>query len=192
MYVIILMNLGNNDDANNSGIPTSQTPTNKDKRTPNSREKGEKEIGGQFGHKKHMLPAFPDDEINEHIHHEQTICECCQSQMQRTGEERTKDEYEIEVVVKRRRHHFHETKCPNCETTDVAKIPNNLKEESQYGAGIDALILSLLNIGFVSMSRTKELITGFTAGEVSLSVGYIAKVQLRVAKQLGSLSVNWG
>ena len=171
-------------NANNSGIATASTPIHKEKRIPNLRQKSYKTIGGQQGHIKHTLSSFSEDEITEHIHHEHVICDTCESSMKRTGEERQKDEYDVKVVVRKKRHHFHETSCQKCKTTKTMPIPNHLKEANQYGSGIDALALSLINVGFVSMARTKELINGFSSGEVDLSVGYIAKVQQKIAKQL--------
>ena len=44
-----------NMDGTNHGIPTSQTPINKKKVIPNTREKTGKVKGGQIGHAKHKL-----------------------------------------------------------------------------------------------------------------------------------------
>ena len=52
-----------NMDGKNHGIPTSQTPINKEKVIPNTREKSDKAKGGQIGHKKHKLEKFKDEEI---------------------------------------------------------------------------------------------------------------------------------
>lgn len=41
-----------NNDSTNSGLPTTLTPLDKEKRVPNSREKTGKSKGGQKGHKK--------------------------------------------------------------------------------------------------------------------------------------------
>lgn len=49
----------------NHGIQTSQTPIHKNKLIPNTREKSDKQKGGQKGHKKHKLEKFKDDEITE-------------------------------------------------------------------------------------------------------------------------------
>ena len=63
-----------NIDGTNAGIPTSQTPINKKKIIPNSREKTDNKIGGQKNHKKHKLEKFKDEEINEN--EDVTLDEC--------------------------------------------------------------------------------------------------------------------
>ena len=76
-----------NIDGTNSGIPTSQTPINKKKVIPNTREKTEKKRGGQNGHKKHKLEKFNEDEITEKIEHELEKCPCCKNEeIEETGE----------------------------------------------------------------------------------------------------------
>ena len=82
------------------------------------------------------------------------------------------------------RHHFIQTKCSKCETVEKPKIPTHLHGENQYGFHIQAITLALLNQGFVSMSRTKELMLGFTGGIIDMSVGYVAKLQKRLAGKL--------
>ena len=47
-----------NIDGTNHGIPTSQTPINKKKVIPNTREKSNLPKGGQKGHKKNKLEKF--------------------------------------------------------------------------------------------------------------------------------------
>ena len=66
-------------DGTNHGIPTSQTPINKKKVIPNTREKSDKAKGGQKGHPKHKLEKFKDDEITERCEHSMEKCPCCNS-----------------------------------------------------------------------------------------------------------------
>ena len=49
---------------------------------------------------------------------------------------------------------------------------------------MQALAMSLTNDGCVSFHRTKELISGFTGGELNMSEGYIAKLQKRCYEKL--------
>ena len=128
-----------NMDGTNHGIPTSMTPINKKKIIPNTREKSEKTKGGQVGHKKHKLEKFKEEEITEKIEHSMEECPCCKSHdIKATGEIKEKDELDYKIVVVKRRHRFIEYKCEECGKKFHEEIPNNLKEENQYGPEVQA------------------------------------------------------
>ena len=174
-----------NIDGTNSGIPTSQTPINKKKVIPNTREKTEKKRGGQNGHKKHKLEKFNEDEITEKIEHELEKCPCCKNEeIEETGEIKEKDELDYKIVIEKKRHIFKEYKCRKCGKKFHQEIPNNLKEENQYGPQIQALELTLMNQANVTINKAQKITKGMTEGEIDLSEGYIAKLQKRGAKNL--------
>lgn len=174
-----------NNTSENSGIPTSKTPIGKDKRIPpNSREKSDKIKGGQLGHKKHKLEKFNDDEITDTYIHEIKNSKCsCGGTLIKIGQ-REKDEFEIDIRLMKIRHEFGEYQCDCCNKVISVPIPKNLKEENQYGNNAQAIALSLLNEGFVSYHRTRELINGFTGGEMLMSEGYLVKLQKRCYDKL--------
>lgn len=173
-----------NNDSNNSGIPTSKTMIGKEKRVPNSREKTTKNKGGQQGHKKSKLEKFNDSEITDTYIHELNNTNCsCGGRLLKIGK-REKDEFEIDIRLKKIRHEFIEYKCSCCNRKVNVPIPKNLKEDNQYGTKAQALALSLINEGYVSFHRTKELISGFTNNEMNMSEGYISKLQKRCYNKL--------
>ena len=174
-----------NIDGTTHGIPTSQTPINKKKVIPNTREKGQKTKGGQLGHAKHKLEKFKDEEITEKIEHSMEACPCCKSvAIKKTGEVKEKDELDYKVVVVKRRHKFMEYECTECGKKFHQKIPNNLKEENQYGPEVQALELTLMNQANVPINKAQKITYGMTNGEIDLSEGYIAKLQKRAALKL--------
>ena len=175
-----------NNDSTNSGISTSKTPLNRNKRIPNSRKKSNNKKGGQAGHKKNKLSRFNDNEITETKEHRIDICSLCNSAMTPTGKVVVKDEFELKITVKKIRHAFIENKCNECGNVQMMPIPTRLKEENQYGSNVQALALTMMNEGFVSMKRTKEIISGLTNDEINLSEGYISKLQKRLSKQFES------
>ena len=103
-----------------------------------------------------------------------------QEKMEETAECICKDEFDFEVVLKKKRHRFVEMRCRECGHVERAGIPKHLKEENQYGYGVQALALTMMNKGYVLMARTKGIIEGITSNEMRLSVGYIAKLQKRL------------
>ena len=174
-----------NMDGTNHGIPTSQTPINKKKVIPNTREKTGKAKGGQIGHAKHKLEKFKDEEVNECFEHDMKKCPCCNSEaIEKTGKVKEKDELDFEIIVKKRRHVFYEYKCEKCGNIFHQKISNNLKEENQYGPQVQALGLTLMNQANVTINKAQKIIYGMTNGEINLSEGYITKLQKRASKEL--------
>lgn len=173
-----------NNDNNNSGISTSKTPLNKYKRIPNSREKSSKSIGGQPGHQKHKLEKFKDDEVTDIYIHKVANCTCGCKKLEDLGIKTTKDCFDIDIRLMKIRNEFHIYKCKDCGKIIESPIPLNLKEDNQYGSNIQALAVSLVNEGFVSFKRTRELICGFTGGEITMSEGYIVKLQKKCYQML--------
>ena len=174
-----------NMDGTNHGIPTSMTPINKKKVIPNTREKSDKPRGGQVGHKRHKLEKFDDKEVTETIPHEMQQCPCCNSHdIKETGEIKEKDELDYKIVVVKRRHKFIEYECKECGKKFHEDIPNNLKEENQYGPEVQALELTLMNQANVTINKAQKITYGMTDGEIDLSEGYIAKLQKRAADKL--------
>lgn len=173
-----------NNDSTNCGIPTSKTPINKNKIVPNSRIKSNKPLGGQKGHKKHKLERFNDDEITEEKIVELDKCPTCNGELVDINETIDKDILDYKLVVVKKRYKFKKYKCECCKKEMHYPIPNELKEENQYGPNVKTLILELLNEGYVSINRVKRIIKGFTGNEIDLSEGYISKVQKKAAKNL--------
>ena len=174
-----------NINGTNAGIPTSQTPINKKKIIPNSRKNSGGKIGGQPKHKKHKLEKFKNEDINEE--QEITLQECphCHSKdLIELDSEITKDEFDYQIKIIKRRIHFKEYKCKECNKIVRKNIPVNLKEENQYGSNVQATALTLTNIGNVPMNKVRKIICGLTMNEINLSEGYIAKLQKKAAARL--------
>jgi hypothetical protein len=167
-------------DGTNSGTPTSRTPLNKTKVIPNSREKSGKKRGGQQGHPKKKLERFKESEVNERIEHPLGACPECHGALEKTGVIE-KDVLDYKIIVEKTRHVFMVYRCPCCGKEVHDRIPNNLKEDNQYGPQVQSLALSLMNVGHVSMNKTRKIISGFTGNQINVSEGYLAKLQQRAA-----------
>jgi len=171
----------------NTGLPTAQTPIGKKKVIPNTRIKTGKKRGGQVGHRKHFLPPFNNGEVTETVVHKpDCICPECGGDMVDTGEAATKDEYDVRIVVEKKRHRFSICRCDKCGKAVRAPIPDMLKEPNQYGPGMQALALSLMNTGNVPINKVSGFFSGVSGGGMQPCEGYIAKLQSRAVDGLAS------
>jgi len=172
-------------DGTNSGLPTSQTPINKKKLTPNSRKNTGGKIGAKTGHQKNKLSTFAQEEAN--VHNDITLNECpnCQCKdLILLDTEVVKQELDYEVKVIKKCNHFKEYKCPVCNKIVKKNIPNYLKEDIQYGSNVQATALTLMNIGNVPINKVRRIVDGLTFNEIVLSEGFISKLQQRAASKL--------
>ena len=176
-----------NNNSSNSGIPTSKTKISERKYIPNSREKSNKQIGGQIGHKKHKLYAFSDEDATEIIEITPEICPNCGSNdltSLNTSKDKCQTDYTVKVIKKK--YKFKEYVCNKCNNKFHVNIPNQLKEENQYGNAIKSMCLCLTNEIYTPFNKTVKLIRGITNDEINLSEGYVAKLQKHGSEKLES------
>ena len=173
-------------DGTTNGIPTSQTPAGKKKVIPNTREKTGREKGGQPGHGKKSLKAFKKEEVTETREHTLDACPECGGDLEELDESEAviKDEADYEVRIIKRRHRFKKYRCKKCGKIVRAKIPKRLKEQNQYGPTLQAMILALVDLGFVSISRAQEIVTGILHRRLLPSEGFVGKVQKKASRLL--------
>ena len=172
-----------NNDGTNSGTPTSKTPIDKNKHIPNSREKTDLKKGGQPGHKQHTLSSVPEDEVTDIQIHPLEACPYCGGELEEVGCD-NKDELDYEVKVIKKRHKYPRYKCKNCGKESRARVENRLKEKCQYGSTLQAMILALLDLGFVSVNRVKKLLKGIFSGQLNPCEAFIIGMQKKAARKL--------
>lgn len=171
-----------NRNGTNTGTPTSKTAIGQKKRIPNSREKTGRNKGAQPGHEKHSMAPLTAEEITHIQVHPIDCCPDCGGPLHELSEV-PKDEVDYEVRVIKKRHIFYEYCCDHCGKTVRSKNPA-LKADCQYGPSVQALALSLMNLGFVSINRTQRMISGLSPTPLTISEGYLAKLQKRYAEML--------
>lgn len=174
-------------DASNSGISTSKTPIGKKKYIPNSRVKTDKPIGGQKGHAKHKLQPFSKEEITEEVEVLPVECPKCHSkELEKLDTSVDKKELDYDVKIIKRNNKFTNCKCKNCGHLFHANIPNDLKEDIQYGKTLQSLAVCLTNEIYTPFNKTSKLVYGITNGEINLSESYITKLQKKASNLLGT------
>ena len=171
-------------DGMTNGIPTSQTPAGKKKVVPNTRKKSERNKGGQPGHEKQCMEFFHEEEVTDVEEHTLDVCPFCGGGLEEVSRPVEKDEADYEVKIIKKRHRYHKYRCRNCGKEVRAKIPHRLKEQNQYGPALQAMALALVDLGFVSVARAQEIISGILHKKLSPSVGYVGKVQKKASRLL--------
>lgn len=172
-----------NINSSNSSLPSSKNPVYQSKICNSRKPTGDKP-GRKNGHKKDGLYKFNDDEITDTIEHKMEKCTKCDSNNLKLIETKNRDEYDIEVVVKKIRHNFYVYKCLDCGEIIKSTIPIELHGENQYGVGIKSLALTLSNYGMISYNRIRKIISGLTDGTVDPSEGYLNKLPKKASNLL--------
>ncbi len=177
-----------NHDGTNTGIPTLQTPINKEKVIPNSRTRSGKTRGGQKGHERHIMKPPSDDEVdeitvNEYVPKEEECCPMCGGHSYtHTGETREGNEYDMKISIIKNTTVFKQRQC-SC----GHKYYEGRKEHycsNTYGPNLKAMILSLINSNNVTINKVASFIKEITNGRLSPSEGSIVKLQKQISKKL--------
>ena len=105
---------------------------------------------------------------------EETRCDVVDSILNCIRSEK-KDEYVLNIRVEKVRDKFYEYKRPKCGKKQ-SQYSLDPKEENQYNSSVQQVSAAiLLNEGYVSINRTKSIISGLTNGEINMSEGFISK-----------------
>lgn len=138
---------------------------------------------------KHTLNPPAEEEINDISEHdigEDEVCPECGSENRRfTGETEEKYEYDVEIKVIKRKHVYYLYECLDCGTVYMTASGPDLRAECQYGSGVQAIALSLMNTTNAPMNKVPVFLSGITSNEICPSEGYVAKLQKRGYKALG-------
>lgn len=172
------------DDENNDDDDQDNNSQNNRKNIQNSREKTNRSIGGQTGHKKSSLPKFKDEEITKETIHKEHKCPYCGCKDLIITSFKERDEYNLKIIVEKVRHKIAVQKCSKCGKIIKCPIPDNLHADNQYGSSIQSLISILYNYGFIALNRIRYILSAITNGEVNPSEGYMVKLQKRASEKL--------
>lgn len=168
-----------NTDSTNSGIPTSKNRIGI--KIPNTREKSDKPLGGQLGHKAHKLQYFKEEEITHIKEHTLEECPSCGGKLKEIEVVRS-DIIDVTVTVTKTRNNIHNYKCEKCKKRITAN--KELPRGVSYGKEINTLALSLLNESNVALNKITKHIKGISNNEIEMSEGYLVKIQKKAANNL--------
>ena len=163
-------------NSNNSSKPPSEDRL--EKPAPKSlRGKSGKKQGGQPGHKgTGMKIDRKPDLVEEHVPDKCKGCprlgqckmKCCD----------TRYEYEVQVDTKLIAHKVMGCTCPLSGEKLQGDFPVGITGSKQYGAGVFALVNTLLTVGYVSVDRTQQLLSCL---RIPISTGAIQSMMDKAA-----------
>lgn len=164
-------------NSSNSSKPPSEGRL--EKPAPKSlRGKSGKKQGGQPGHKGTGMKIDREpDQIKKHTPEQCQNCpefgrckmKCCD----------TRYEYEVQVDTKLIAHKVMGCTCPLTGKKLQGTFPEGITGSKQYGAGVFALVNTLLTVGYVSVDRTKQLLSCL---RIPISTGAIQGMLNRAAQ----------
>lgn len=168
-----------NINSSNSSLPSSKNPQNI--KISNLRKKTDKSIGGQIGHKSHKLEKFTEEEITETKEHSLDGCPICNGKLTYKNTVLS-DIIDYVVKVKKTRNVINNYYCSHCKK-DISSN-TTLPRGTSYGSNINASSIILMNEANVPINKVRKYYNGLTDGEINISEGYLAKLQVKTANLL--------
>jgi transposase len=156
-------------DSHNSSKPPSSDPLAR-KRPRRQRRNSGKKPGGQLGHRGETLHlvAVPD----EVVEHRPAVCRACQTPLDEAaplaGYERRQVEEPPPVRLVVREHRAQRVRCPACAHLNVGAFPAKAPSRAQYGPGVRARAVFLVEQQVVPYARVRELLADLLGVRVSL------------------------
>jgi len=158
-------------DSHNNNLPPS---SDRFVRLPKSlKQKSGKKPGGQKGHRGHHLQQVETPDVI--VVHAVERCEHCQQDLHTCPATFAERRQVIDLPAKLlwvREHRAEEKQCPTCFHLTRASFPASIKAPAQYGPGIQALAVSLVEGQVVPYARASQLLHDLLG--VQLSAGSIA------------------
>jgi transposase len=168
-------------DSHNSHKPP--TSDGLQRRPRSQRQKSGRRSGGQPGHRGQTLPlAAPPDEV---VTHAPTQCGHCQTSLEGVAPHAAERRQVLELPPVRlhiREHQAAHVRCPGCGRVTVAVFPAEVPSRIQYGPGLRALVVYLVEQQLVPYARVRELLADLFGQ--SLSVGTLVRMVQQCAQAL--------
>ncbi len=174
-------------DSHNSSLPPS---SDRFVRAPKSlRQRSGKKPGGQPGHRGHHLMQSPT--VDQIVLHPVQSCECCQQSLQEQPAQIAERRQVLELPPQRlwvTEHQVEEKPCPRCGHLTRAAFPAGVRAPAQYGGGIQALAVYLVEGQLLPYARASQLLREVFG--IQLSAGSLAPFIKQCHQQLAEMETQ--
>jgi transposase len=171
-------------NSHNSHLPPS---SDRFVRQPKSlRKPSGKKAGGQAGHQGTSLPL--KETPDEVIVHAVEVCAHCQHDLRAVASQQMERRQVIDVPLKRSvviEHQAERKCCPVCQQVSEASFPQEVRAPVQYGAGVGAIAVYLVEAQLLPYERACEVLHEVLGA--SMTGGTLKTLVDRCAEQLAAV-----
>lgn len=181
MSVAKLQEQVNQNSQNSSQPPSSDGPDQKAPKETATQE-GRKR-GGQAGHKKHVRPLLPIEQVQEVIEVKPSSCRKCGHAL--SGEDESPLRHQVTEIppieAETIEYQLHRLACPDCQTTTCGQLPEGVPVGA-FGPRLQSMVAMLSGRYHLSKRESRQLMDDFF--QVELGLGTISKLERRTSEAL--------
>src|SRR5262245_16206502 len=172
--------LGRN--STNSSRPPSSDPPSLKRRRPPAPPSGKKR-GGQPGHRRHVRPLVPPEQLRQVVECRPPSCRWCGDAL--AGDDPGPIRHQVAEVPPIKpvvdEYRLHRLKCSRCRTTTCAKLPPGVPAGA-FGPRLRAILSILAGAYRLGKRPIRQLVSDLLG--LSISIGMIARLERQGAAEL--------
>jgi len=163
---------------------SSKRPSSDEITKPKNQKEGNRKIGGQPGHERHLRTPFTEDEINKTHPYILTVCPVCDGEVHIIdAPPRIIQQMELpELPIIKEEHRSYPVWCEKCQQIHYMPFPANIVKEGLFKERLTALVAYMKNVCHASFSTIRKFIRDVLGENVSR--GYLRKVIEKVSQSL--------
>ena len=163
---------------------SSKRPSSDDITKPKNKKEGNRKIGGQPGHERHLRTPFTEDEINKTHPYILTVCPVCDGEVNIIdAPPRIIQQMELPVLpIIKEEHRSYPVWCEKCQQIHYMPFPANIVKEGLFKERLTVLVAYMKNVCHASFSTIRKFIRDVLGENVSR--GYLRKVIEKVSQSL--------
>jgi len=163
---------------------SSKRPSSDEITKPKNQKEGNRKIGGQPGHERHLRTPFTEDEINKTHPYILTVCPVCDGEVHIIdAPPRIIQQMELpELPIIKEEHRSYPVWCEKCQQIHYMPFPANIVKEGLFKERLTALVAYMKNVCHASFSTIRKFIRDVLGENVSR--GYLRKVIEKASQSL--------